>query len=62
VFGEDMPDKLIEQVRPDVLVKGADYRLSEIAGAVFVRSLGGSVRRVRLTKGRSTSAILKRLA
>ena len=62
VFGEDRPDKLIEQVRPDVLVKGADYKLLEIAGAEFVRSYGGSVKRVRLTKGRSTSAILRRLA
>jgi len=62
VFGEDRPDKLIELVRPDVLVKGADYKLSEIAGADFVRSNGGRVKRVRLTKGRSTSSILKRLS
>lgn len=60
-FAEDTPAKLIEKVRPDVLVKGADYKLSEIVGAEFVRSYGGSVRRVRLTPGRSTSTILKKL-
>lgn len=60
VFSEDTPDKLIEAVRPDVLVKGADYKLDEIAGAEFVRSYGGNVKRMRLTPGRSTSSILKR--
>ncbi len=38
-FGEDRPDKLIELVHPDVLVKGADYKLGEIAGAEFVQIL-----------------------
>ena len=60
-FGEDTPDKLIELIKPDVLVKGADYKLGEIAGAKFVKSCGGQVRRVRLTKGRSTSGLIKRL-
>jgi rfaE bifunctional protein nucleotidyltransferase chain/domain len=62
IFGEEAPDRLIRQVSPDVLVKGADYSISEIVGADFVKSNGGSVRRVRLTKGRSTSGIIKRLA
>ena len=61
LFGEDRPDRLIEQVRPDILVKGADYKLSEIAGARFVKSRGGKVRRLRLLPGRSTSSLLKRL-
>lgn len=62
LFGEDTPDKLIRSIRPDILVKGADYRESEIVGATFVRSYGGKVRRVKLTPGRSTSSILKRVA
>jgi len=61
LFGEDIPEKLIKLVRPDVLVKGADYRESEIVGAEFVKSYGGKVRRVSLTKGRSTSDIVRRL-
>lgn len=60
IFGEDTPDKLIRSVKPDVLVKGADYKLSEIVGAEFVESYGGQVVRVRLTGGRSTSDIIKR--
>lgn len=62
LFGEDTPDKLIRSIRPDVLVKGADYRESEIVGTTFVKSYGGRVRRVKLTPGRSTSSILKRVA
>jgi len=61
VFGEDTPDKLIRQIRPDILVKGADYKLAEIVGAEFVRSYGGKVRRVRLTPGRSTSKLARKL-
>jgi rfaE bifunctional protein nucleotidyltransferase chain/domain len=61
IFGEDTPAKLIEAIKPDVLVKGADYKLSEIVGAAFVKSLGGRVRRVRIVPGRSTSRLLKLL-
>lgn len=61
IFGEETPEKLIEVVHPDVLVKGADYRESEIVGASLVRSYGGQVRRVRLTPGRSTTAVIGRL-
>jgi D-beta-D-heptose 7-phosphate kinase/D-beta-D-heptose 1-phosphate adenosyltransferase len=59
MFSADTPAELIRRVRPDILVKGADYQLSEIVGAEFVRSCGGKVRRVRMTPGRSTSKILK---
>ena len=61
LFSEDTPDKLIRQVRPDVLVKGADYKISEIVGADFVRSYGGKVGRIKLTKGSSTSTIIRKL-
>lgn len=61
LFGEDTPGKLIRQIKPDVLVKGADYKISEIVGSDFVRSYGGKVKRVKLTKGRSTSTIIRKL-
>jgi rfaE bifunctional protein nucleotidyltransferase chain/domain len=61
IFGEDTPAKLIQAIRPDILVKGADYKLSEIVGADFVKSLGGQVRRVRIVPGRSTSRLVKLL-
>jgi len=60
-FGQDTPLKLIESVQPDVLVKGADYKISEIVGAEFVKANGGVVKRVKFLKGRSTSNILKKL-
>ncbi len=62
IFGEETPDRLIRQIRPDVLVKGADYRESEIVGAEFVKSCGGEVRRIRFTPGRSSSRIIKLLS
>ena len=61
LFSDDTPARLIAKVRPDVLVKGADYQESEIVGAALVKSHGGSVRRVRLVKGRSTSTLLRLL-
>lgn len=60
-FSEDRPDKLIAQVRPDILIKGADYKVSEIAGAELVKSYGGMVKRIRLTPGRSSSKIIRLL-
>ncbi len=55
-FEEDTPLRLIQAIRPDVLVKGGDYREEEIVGSAFVRSCGGEVRTVPLLKGRSTTA------
>jgi len=61
-FGEDTPLRLIEAIRPDILVKGADYKVSEIVGAGFVKSYGGKVRRVRLSAGCSSSELIKKLS
>jgi len=61
-FGDDTPLRLIIKLRPDILVKGADYRISEIVGAAEVRGWGGKVARIPLVQGRSTSRILDRLA
>jgi len=58
-FSEATPANIIEQVRPDILVKGADYKISEIVGADFVQSYGGQVKRIKLLSGRSTSRLLK---
>jgi rfaE bifunctional protein nucleotidyltransferase chain/domain len=43
VFDEDTPQALIEEIRPQVLVKGGDYTERTVVGAPFVRSTGGSV-------------------
>lgn len=60
VFSEDTPEMLIHEVRPDVLVKGAEYETSAIVGADFVQSYGGRIHRVPMLPGFSTSALLKR--
>lgn len=60
-FGEDTPYNLIRMIRPDVLVKGADWKHGEIVGADIVRAGGGSVRRIRLTPGRSTSRLIRQI-
>lgn len=62
LFGEDTPERLIEAIRPDILIKGADYNVSQIVGAKFVKSYGGKVRRVRLSAGRSSSDLIKKLS
>ena len=61
-FGEDTPLGLIEAIRPDLLVKGADYREHEIVGAELVRSYGGEVRLAPVRPGHSTTATLARIA
>lgn len=61
IFGEPTPEKLITTIRPDVLVKGADWALGDIVGAEFVQSYGGIVRRVRLRKGRSSTRLIELL-
>jgi D-beta-D-heptose 7-phosphate kinase/D-beta-D-heptose 1-phosphate adenosyltransferase len=61
IFGEDTPIKLIETLRPDLLVKGADYRLDQVVGGDFVQGYGGKVLLVDLIAGHSTTATIKRL-
>ncbi len=61
VFEEDTPQALIEEIRPQVLVKGGDYTEATVVGAPFVRASGGSVVLVPLVEGRSTSSMVARM-
>jgi D-beta-D-heptose 7-phosphate kinase/D-beta-D-heptose 1-phosphate adenosyltransferase len=61
VFAEATPMELIQAVRPDVLVKGADYRKDEVVGSKLVESYGGRVHLAELRKGFSTTATLQRM-
>ena len=58
IFDELTPENLIKQVKPDVLVKGGDWRENEIIGADFVRANGGEVHSLPLKDGFSTSNIV----
>jgi D-beta-D-heptose 7-phosphate kinase/D-beta-D-heptose 1-phosphate adenosyltransferase len=61
VFDEDDPLKLIAALRPDVLVKGADYRPDQVVGAAEVRSWGGKVVLAQLLDGHSTTDTIRRI-
>ena len=61
-FEEDTPLELIKKIRPDVLVKGGDYEISEIAGADVVFSYGGIVTTIPYVEGKSTTNLIRSLA
>lgn len=61
LFSEDTPIKLIENIAPDVLIKGKDYEISNIAGADFVMANGGKVATIELVDGFSTSKLVEKI-
>jgi D-beta-D-heptose 7-phosphate kinase/D-beta-D-heptose 1-phosphate adenosyltransferase len=61
VYDEPTPIAVIRALRPDVLVKGADWPLDQIVGREDVEGAGGRVVRVEILPGRSTSGILERI-
>lgn len=60
IFNEETPKKLIHAIRPNVLVKGGDWKKSEIVGSAFVESYGGQVKTVSYLKGFSTTEMIAR--
>jgi D-beta-D-heptose 7-phosphate kinase/D-beta-D-heptose 1-phosphate adenosyltransferase len=58
-FDEETPAELVRQLKPDVLVKGGDWRVGQIAGADFVLANGGEVRSLEFKPGRSTTALIE---
>jgi rfaE bifunctional protein nucleotidyltransferase chain/domain len=61
LFDEDTPHDLIDQLKPDVLVKGGDYTEDSIVGADIVKANGGVVVTIPLTPGHSTSGLIGKL-
>jgi rfaE bifunctional protein nucleotidyltransferase chain/domain len=61
LFDEDTPARLIEMIKPDVLVKGGDYKIDNIVGADFVTASGGSVEIIPFVNGYSTTSIIDRI-
>ena len=59
-FYEHTPENLIHAIKPDVLVKGGDWKKEEIIGSNFVESYGGQVKTVPYLKGFSTTEIIAR--
>jgi D-beta-D-heptose 7-phosphate kinase/D-beta-D-heptose 1-phosphate adenosyltransferase len=62
LFDEDTPVEAIQELRPDVLVKGADYSIEQVVGADLVQGWGGTVLLVELEAGHSTTGTIRRMA
>ena len=61
LFKEETPGRLIDQVQPDVLVKGGDYLAEEIVGYQTVTTKGGTVKVLPFLEGHSTTSIIKKI-
>jgi rfaE bifunctional protein nucleotidyltransferase chain/domain len=61
IFDEATPENLIKDLKPDVLVKGGDWKTNEIVGADFVQSYGGKVFSIPLKQGFSTTALIEKI-
>ena len=62
VFDEDTPIKLIDALKPDILVKGADYSIENVVGREIVESNGGRVQLVPVREGYSTTGITEKMS
>lgn len=60
-FDEDTPIEIIRKIRPDVLVKGADYREKDVVGWTFVEKYGGKVMLIPLVEGQSTTRLIDKI-
>ena len=60
-FAQDTPEKLIETLMPDILVKGGDYKESDIVGASYVKKKGGEVVILPFLEGYSTTSIIDKI-
>lgn len=61
VFADETPLEVIEALRPDVLIKGADWKNKEIVGSCVVLRDGGNISTIKLEKGRSTTNLIKKI-
>ena len=60
IFDEDTPERLIKEIKPDVLVKGGDWKIENIVGADFVKSYGGEVKTIDFVYDISTTKIIQK--
>ena len=62
IFNEDTPELLVRKLKPDIMVKGGDWKGRQVAGADFVRSCGGRLALVPFVKGYSTTSLVKKIS
>ena len=60
IFTEETPLRLIQQVKPDLLVKGGDWKPDQIVGSDFVMANGGQVKSLQFIEGRSTTSMIEK--
>lgn len=60
-FGEDTPQALIAEIRPDILVKGGDYQMDKLPETALIQSWGGSALALPFVSGYSTTALVKKI-
>lgn len=60
IFTEDTPEKLIKAVKPDILVKGGDWKIEQIVGSDFVLANGGKVMSLQFVDGKSTTKLIEK--
>ena len=60
-FNESTPLRLIKKIKPDILIKGGDYKINEIVGSDFVKKYNGTVKTIPFVKGCSSSNIIKKI-
>lgn len=61
IFQEDTPERLIKEIKPDILVKGGDWKIENIVGADFVMSYGGKVYTIDFVFNTSTTNIIQKV-
>jgi D-beta-D-heptose 7-phosphate kinase/D-beta-D-heptose 1-phosphate adenosyltransferase len=61
IFDEDTPEALIRALKPQIMIKGADYKADDLPGAAFMRETGGEVLLAPILEGRSTSRIVDKM-
>ena len=61
IFGDPTPEKLIKILKPDILVKGGDWKIKDIVGGDFVKSYGGKVLRIPFVSGYSTTSVINKM-
>ena len=61
IFDEDSPEELIKAIKPDIHVKGGDYKIEDLPEAKTVFSYGGDVRIIPFLKGYSTTKIIEKI-
>jgi len=60
-FDEDTPAEIIRFLKPDLVIKGADYKIKDIVGSAIVKSYGGKVRRIKYIKGYSVTGLIDKI-